>query len=147
MRWTLHRLVCLILALGLGLSGPGAAASVPGGTLVVLCAGDQPETVWLDARGNPVSPVKSHAKCLDCLLFSAPLPGKADVMFAGRSLGPASCAVSRSRFLIPVPSHLRPATRAPPVPVGRLALSKTDSLIDILQSKDSAAVRAATLDP
>jgi hypothetical protein len=69
-----HILSCLILALALVLNGPGSVGPAKGAIMVTLCAGDAPATIWLDVDGNPVLPGQTHAKCLDCLLFAAPLP-------------------------------------------------------------------------
>lgn len=105
---------CLVLALALVLTGPGGAGPAKGAMLVELCADGASSLVWIDAEGAPVLPGKSHAKCLDCLVFSPPLPEIAD----GRlTLVPLRTAASLS---LPAPphfqpvAHLRPAPRGPP---------------------------------
>jgi hypothetical protein len=68
---------CLLLALALVLSGPGASVAASGATMVVICSGDTPGTVWLDTEGNPVDPDASCYKCPECLMFdllSADMP-------------------------------------------------------------------------
>lgn len=105
---------CLVLALALVLTGPGGAGPVKGAMLVELCADDASSLLWVDAEGVPIVPGQSHVKCLDCLVFSPPLPEITD----GRlTLVPLRRAANLS---LPAPpqcqpvAHLRPAPRGPP---------------------------------
>lgn len=114
MQRIVHSVSCLLLALALVLTGPGGSGPAKGAMLVELCAGDSPRLIWLDAGGNPVEPGKTHAKCLDCLLFSAPLPGTAaalPILDPRRvSSGPV---LPDTQTTTPV-AHLRPIPRGPP---------------------------------
>lgn len=114
MQRIVQSLSCLLLALALALSGPGIAGPAKGAILVDLCAGDTPAQIWLDAEGNPVDPGDDHVKCLDCLLFSAPLPAAADGLLTPAPLGlPAGLAQSANPPTRPL-AHLRPLPRGPP---------------------------------
>ncbi len=109
-----HIFSCFVLALSLALSGPGVAGPVKGAMLAELCADGGARQIWLDADGNPVQPGKFHAKCLDCLLFSAPLPDAATVALAfGPLRAPERSVVPGAPETTPV-AHLRPIPRAPP---------------------------------
>ncbi|MDZ4087851.1 MAG: hypothetical protein U1E69_13740 [Tabrizicola sp.] len=106
--------LALVLALALVLTGPGGAGPVKGAMLVELCADGATSLVWIDADGAPVVPGKSHAKCLDCLVFSPPLPEIADGRLTLASLrGTASLSLPAPPACQPV-AHLRPAPRGPP---------------------------------
>ena len=110
-----HSLSCLLLAFALILTGPGGAGPAKGAMLVELCADDAASPVWIDAEGNPIAPGPLHAKCLDCLLFSAPLPNHADGLPARESLSVAAgLSLPLTRPIQPV-AHLRPIPRGPPV--------------------------------
>jgi hypothetical protein len=113
-----HSLSCLVLAFALILTGPGGAGPAKGAMLVELCADDATSLVWIDAEGNPVTPGPAHIKCLDCLLFSAPLPNLADGLF---SIDPLPVApgmpLSAARPTHPV-AHLHPIPRGPPAVKG-----------------------------
>jgi hypothetical protein len=114
MQRSVHILSCLILALALVLTGPGSVGPAKGAIMVTLCAGDTPVTIWLDADGNPVAPGASHAKCPDCLLFSAPLPKTfAQLPLFAPSRVPAGLTllVGTAPWQI---AHLRPDPRGPP---------------------------------
>jgi hypothetical protein len=114
MQRILHIFSCFVLALSLALSGPGVAGPVKGAMLVELCADGSAQQIWLDADGNPVQPAKSHAKCLDCLLFSAPLPDATTVTLAfGPLRSPERSVLPGAPETTPA-AHLRPIPRAPP---------------------------------
>lgn len=109
-----HSLSCLLLALALVLTGPGAGGAATGATMVVLCGGDMPQTVWLDAKGNPVDPAEICDNCPYCLVFKAPptdvfapLPAF-DVVPVQVRLGPDVPAVPRPA------GYLHPDPRGPP---------------------------------
>jgi hypothetical protein len=113
-----HSLSCLVLAFALILTGPGGAGPAKGAMQIELCAEDAASLVWIDAEGNPVPPGLLHAKCLDCLLFSAPLPNLADGLLTINSLPVApGLTLPVSRPTHPV-AHLRPIPRGPPVVKG-----------------------------
>jgi hypothetical protein len=118
MQRIVHSLSCLVLAFALILTGPGGAGPAKGAMLVELCAADTTSLLWIDAEGNPISPGLHHAKCLDCLLFSAPLPNLADGLLPLDSL-PVAPGLSQPvvRPMQPV-AHLRPMPRGPPVVKG-----------------------------
>jgi hypothetical protein len=73
MRRIVHRLCVLVLAFAVILTGPGGAGRAEGAMLVELCSGDATAAVWINAEGSPVTSNRALGKCLDCLLFSAPL--------------------------------------------------------------------------
>jgi hypothetical protein len=82
--------------------------------LVEICAGDLPELVWVDAEGKPADPLMPHVKCLDCLLYAAPLPGSADGLLTLASLHvTADASLPDLSPLIPL-AHSRPLPRGPP---------------------------------
>jgi hypothetical protein len=114
MQRCVHSLACLLLALALVLTGPGGAGPAKGAMLVELCADDTTSLVWIDSAGNPIAPGRTHAKCLDCLLFSAPLPDEVAALLA---LDPLCADTGLS---LPMSSlthsiaHLRPMPRGPP---------------------------------
>jgi hypothetical protein len=114
MQRIVHSLSCLVLAFALILTGPGGAGPAKGAMLVELCADTATSLVWIDAEGNPIAPGRMHAKCLDCLLFSAPLPNLSDGLL---TFDPLRVATDLS---LPVPpstwpiAHLRPSPRGPP---------------------------------
>lgn len=114
MQRIVHSLSCLVLAFALILTGPGGAGPAKGAMLVELCADTATSLVWIDAEGNPVAPGKMHAKCLDCLLFAAPLPNLSNGLL---TFDPLRVATGLS---LPVPpptwpiAHLRPSPRGPP---------------------------------
>jgi hypothetical protein len=109
-----HSLSCLVLAFALILTGPGGAGPAKGAVLVELCADAAASMVWIDADGNPIAPGKTHAKCLDCLLFSVPLPSLSNGLL---TFDPLRVTTGLS---LPVPplslpiAHLRPSPRGPP---------------------------------
>jgi hypothetical protein len=104
-----HILSCLILALALVLNGPGSVGPAKGAIMVTLCAGDAPATIWLDVDGNPVLPGQNHAKCLDCLLFAAPLPRTFSLL---PLYAPLRIPAGRNLPVAVVPWH--PDSRGPP---------------------------------
>jgi hypothetical protein len=114
MQRIVHSLSCLVLAFALILTGPGGAGPAKGAMLVELCADSATSLVWIDAEGNPIAPSRVHTKCLDCLLFSAPLPNLSDGLL---TFDPLRAATDLS---LPVPpptwpiAHLRPSPRGPP---------------------------------
>jgi len=115
MQRIVHSFSCLILALALVLSGPGGTGPANGATMVVLCGGDTPSTIWLDADGNPVEPGVMHDKCLDCIIFSATLP---ETSALRSSLIPRRLPVGLIQAIPPKPepiAHLRPDPRGPPL--------------------------------
>lgn len=105
---------CLVLALALVLTGPGGAGPVKGAMLVELCADGTASLVWIDAEGAPVAPGKFHAKCLDCLVFSPPLPEIADGRLTLASLRRAASLSLPTPLPCQPVAHLRPAPRGPP---------------------------------
>lgn len=147
-----HSLSCLILALALTLTGPGGAGPAKGDMLIEICSNGATSMVWADADGNPVPADRSHAKCLDCLFFSAPVPGTT-IGLAARDSRPI--AAGHSSF-VPIPvlpvAHLRPIPRGPPMGsdgVVRIGDSKSDTsphhssdlqLLDHLQVAANARV-------
>lgn len=143
MQRILHNLSCLLLALALALFGLGVAGPTKGATLVELCADGNAQQVWLDADGNPVLPGKTHAKCLDCLLFSAPLPETTTVTLAFGPLRlPEGTVPPAAPEATPV-AHLRPIPRGPPA-----AASETGRLGDLRSLVRSLHLSApAPLDP
>ncbi len=143
MQRILHILSCYVLALSLALSGPGVAGPVKGAMLVELCADGSVQQIWLDTDGNPVQPAKSHAKCLDCLLFSAPLPDTTTVTLAfGPLRSPEWSALPGAPETTPA-AHLRPIPRGPPA-----AESEAERLGDLRPLIRSLHLSAlASLDP
>lgn len=146
MQRAIHSLSCLMLALALVLSGPGGTAPAKGAMLVELCADGAPSLIWIDAEGTPVPPPGSHVKCLDCIIFSAPLPDRADGCLAPL---PSRLALGLS---LPAPpmarpiAHLRPIPRGPPPARGRVlrdgdlrpAMWSPHLLVQILLDEDQA---------
>lgn len=109
-----HSLSCLVVAIALILVGPGVSGPTKGDMLIEICSDDATRMVWIDAEGNPVSSDGNHAKCLECLLFSAPPPGISDGLLARR---PRLLAAGHSRLaprpVLPI-AYLRPVPRGPP---------------------------------
>ena len=105
-------LIALAFALG---GGPRvhAMAGGPGGMALVICSEEGARTIYLDASGNPASPMGDCAKCLNCLAASGP-----GVAVAGLILTmPAARhrrAVSPARALPRQRRHHRPQSRGPP---------------------------------
>lgn len=111
-----HTLTCMFLALAMALAGPGIVGPVKGATLVALCADGSADRMWLDAEGNPTTPDRAHARCLDCLLFSAPLPDAADGCLSIDQSGITPDLPLPAPILLRVYAHLRPDPRGPPTP-------------------------------
>lgn len=109
----LHVLL-LVLAFALG-GGPRvhAMAGGPDGMALVICSEDGARTIYLDASGNPASPMGDCAKCLNCLAASGPgltVTGLVLTVPAARrrrGVGPARALPRRRR-------HHRPQSRGPP---------------------------------
>jgi hypothetical protein len=117
MQKLVHSLSCLLLALVLILSGPGATGAANGATMVVLCSGDTPATVWLDAQGNPVDPAAACYKCPHCLMSDAP---PADTAGLRLILDALPVPVRLVLAVPPLPSpvaYLCPDPRGPPPPL------------------------------
>lgn len=76
-------LLCFLLCLSLTVAGLVSAAAgvamaqTAGYSQIVICSGNGPTVVTLDASGNPVAPAKPCADCPDCITgqgFVAALP-------------------------------------------------------------------------
>lgn len=143
MQRILHSLSCLLLALALALSGPGVAGPMKGATLVELCADGSAQQVWLDADGNPVPPGESHANCLDCLLFSAPLP---EVTTVALPLAPLRAS---ERTVLPDAPETTPVAHFRPIPRGPPAAASEDRRLGDLRPlfRSLHLSAPATLDP
>jgi hypothetical protein len=104
----------LILGLALVLAGPGGVHPANAAMKVVLCAGDEPSTIWLDGNGNPVDPDAKAHKCSDFVAFDAQLPA-ATALLAGMLLPriPAVLALPGAPRSNPSPCF-RPDPRGPP---------------------------------
>lgn len=143
MQRILHIFTCFVLALSLALSGPGVVGPVKGAMLVELCADGSVQQIWLDADGSPVQPAKSHAKCLDCLLFSAPLPEMTTVTLALVPLRlPEKTVLPDAPETTPAP-HLRPIPRGPPA--AESEAGRVGDLRPLIRSLHLSAL--ASLDP
>jgi hypothetical protein len=120
MQRMVQTLFCLLLALALVLSGPGAMGPATGATMVVLCGGDTPTTLWLDAKGNPIDPGMSSHKCPHCLVFDAPSADAPALRMFLETLPVPSRLVLPVRPQPKSVAHLRPDPRGPPqvLPVG-----------------------------
>jgi hypothetical protein len=141
-----HTLSCLLLAFALILSGPGGSGPAKGALLVELCADKAVSLVWIDDDGNPITLGQEHGKCLDCLIFSAPLPRPADGLVARNPL-PVAPGLS-----LPVSSppqtvaYLRPTPRGPPTAEGamfRLGSLPRDSRFSLPSAVDLLALYQA----
>lgn len=111
----LHRLLCLIAAMTLALSGASVSARAIQGPVaeIVICGDGGPETVHLDVKGNPVDDA-ACCECPKCLTLVHGLPAA--------SSGAAPWALRRRNARprpgfapIRVRRHARPASRGPPV--------------------------------
>lgn len=118
MQRIVHSIMSLLLAATLVLGGPGLASPTKGAMPVEICAGQTISLVWLDAEGNPVDSGSEHIKCLDCLLFSAPLPDRSHVRLI---VAPLRVPSGLSSPVTPDPNpvtYLFPSPRGPPATTG-----------------------------
>lgn len=108
--------LCVALVAAHGVLGAAARAGTDGLMPMVLCAGEETRTVWLDATGAPVEPAPAHRciKCKHCL-------GGLDLTVArgGDLAGPADLRPVPVNWVIPDrpgrSSDIRiPMPRAPP---------------------------------
>lgn len=106
----------LLLCLCITLYGVGSDAGTftgRGTFEMVICSGDGPVTVVMDANGNPVTPA---AKCCDCLTCGAPTPALATGAFR-YSAAPArfsKLVISITDQIATPPHTIRPQARGPP---------------------------------
>jgi hypothetical protein len=111
------RLLCLICALFVGLSGAvraGQADDADGLIAMVLCDGAEGAVIWLDAEGNPATPC-ARDTCSLCVMAKAAtlpsLPGLGAAPMRWTLLATSHVAVNA----VTVPA-IAPNARAPPVP-------------------------------
>ena len=141
-----HTLSCLMLAFALILTGPGGSGPAKGSMLVELCADQAVSLVWIDADGNPITPGPMHGKCLDCLIFSAPLPTPADGLVARNSLPVAPVLTLPVSSPAQPVAYLRPTPRGPPAAEGdmfRLGSLPRDSRFILPSAVDLLALYQA----
>jgi hypothetical protein len=70
MRTLMRALLALSMSLALALYGAALAAPAPASgplTELVICSDGGPETILLDAAGNPAKPARKCCKCQSCL--------------------------------------------------------------------------------
>jgi hypothetical protein len=133
-------LSCLFLALAVVLSGPGGSGSAHGATMVVLCGGETPGTVWLDANGNPVDPESPCYKCPSCLMFDAPSADRVVLRLTLEAL-PVPVRLVPAVPLQPVlAAHLRPDPRGPP-PELSITTALAGSRLDARSHARTAPIR------
>jgi hypothetical protein len=120
-RASLRILLSLILVAALGLLGqvraPAALAMglAQGATVLVICGVTGPETVLLDARGQPVAdPHPDCPVCPDCLTPAVSLPGQAAWVHPGAPVRPAAALILTSPN-VARPAVAAPLARAPPL--------------------------------
>ena len=112
---SLHLTIVLLAALALALAGglrPVGAVHAAGLTALVICSDHGTKTVYLDAKGQPVTPA-SCEQCPDCLGNGA-VPVTTATPLTRQVLARLAPALRRGRQVSRSQTRLRPEARGPP---------------------------------
>lgn len=105
-------LLCLCVALYGAASSAGTTTDI-GISEMVICSTDGPQTIAIDADGNPVTPT---ARCCECLACNAPMVAFVSDAFHHRAVPNQYCKQTiAATDQVPAPIvNARPQARAPP---------------------------------
>ncbi|MDD9717939.1 hypothetical protein PVW48_14360 [Dinoroseobacter sp. PD6] len=137
--------LCITLVAAHGALATGGGDRTGGLIPMVLCAGDESETVWIDANGNPVDPARHCIQCKHCL-------GGMDLAHASNATAPGLTPY----HLVPVnwsvpdqsgqSSQIRiPMPRAPPGPSDVTCRPEAPGDAAMLQAHQTMLPRGARL--
>lgn len=111
----------LLIALALMATVPSGMMRIKGdgGMRLVLCTGDGPQEVWLDARGIPSTPEHEDHHSPRCVQvhLTAPVPGFVPVVAQAELQRQSLAVAGRNQIHARLPFVWQSGPRAPPVSI------------------------------